>query len=50
MMADPAVQERFRQMGDDPRKTTDIYANAVNAALRDVPCDLTVGKIGRAHV
>jgi 5-methyltetrahydropteroyltriglutamate--homocysteine methyltransferase len=43
MMADPVVQERFRQMGDDPRKTTDIYADAVNAALRDVPCDLTVG-------
>ena len=43
MMADPAVQERFLKMGDDPRKTTDIYADAVNAALRDVPGDLTVG-------
>ena len=43
MMADPAVQERFRKLGDDPLKLTEIYADAVNAALRDLPSDLTVG-------
>jgi 5-methyltetrahydropteroyltriglutamate--homocysteine methyltransferase len=43
MMSDPAVQERFRQMGDDPKTTTRMYADAVNAALRDAPEDLTVG-------
>jgi 5-methyltetrahydropteroyltriglutamate--homocysteine methyltransferase len=43
MMPDPAVQERFRSLGDDPRKTTEIYADAVNAALRNAPDDLTVG-------
>jgi len=43
MMGDPAVQEHFRQMGDDPRKTASKYADAVNAALQYSPKDLTVG-------
>jgi len=42
MMGDPKVQEDFRKRGDDPRKATAMYADAVNAAIRDVPEDLTV--------
>ncbi|HKC31732.1 MAG TPA: 5-methyltetrahydropteroyltriglutamate--homocysteine S-methyltransferase [Burkholderiales bacterium] len=42
MMGDPKVQEQFRQLGDEPKKDTAMYADAVNAAIRDVPDDMTV--------
>ncbi len=42
MFGDPMVQEQFRKLGDDPKKDVAIYAGAVNAALRDVPDDMTV--------
>jgi 5-methyltetrahydropteroyltriglutamate--homocysteine methyltransferase len=42
MMGDPKVQEQFRKLGDEPRKDTEMYAEAVNAAIRDVPDDMTV--------
>jgi len=42
MMGDPKVQEQFRKLGDDPRKDNAMYAEAVNAAIRDVPADMTV--------
>ena len=42
MMGDPKVQEQFRKLGDDPKKDTAMYADAVNAAIRDVPDDMTV--------
>src|SRR5712671_2359748 len=42
MMGDPKVQEQFRKLGDEPRKDTAMYAEAVNAAIRDVPDDMTV--------
>jgi 5-methyltetrahydropteroyltriglutamate--homocysteine methyltransferase len=42
MMGDPKVQETFRNLGDDPKKDTAMYADAVNAAIRDVPDDMTV--------
>lgn len=42
MMGDPKVQENFRKLGDDPKKDTAAYAAAVNAAIRDVPDDMTV--------
>jgi 5-methyltetrahydropteroyltriglutamate--homocysteine methyltransferase len=42
MMGDPKVQETFRQLGDDPKADTAMYADAVNAAIRDVPDDMTV--------
>ena len=32
----------FRKLGDDPKKDVAIYAEAVNAAIRDVPDDMTV--------
>jgi 5-methyltetrahydropteroyltriglutamate--homocysteine methyltransferase len=42
MMGDPKVQENFRKLGDDPKKDTAMYAEAVNQAIRDVPDDMTV--------
>jgi 5-methyltetrahydropteroyltriglutamate--homocysteine methyltransferase len=42
MMGDPKVQEQFEKLGDDPKKDTAMYADAVNAAIRDVPEDMTV--------
>jgi 5-methyltetrahydropteroyltriglutamate--homocysteine methyltransferase len=42
MFGDPKVQEQFRQLGDDPKKDVAIYADAVNAAVRDAPDDMTV--------
>src|SRR5881398_867994 len=42
MFGDPKVQEQFRKLGDDPKKDVAMYADAVNAAIRDVPEDMTV--------
>ena len=42
MFGDPKVQEGFRKLGDDPKKDVAVYADAVNAAIRDVPRDMTV--------
>jgi len=42
MFGDPKVQEQFRKAGDDPKKDVVIYAQAVNAAVRDVPDDMAV--------
>jgi 5-methyltetrahydropteroyltriglutamate--homocysteine methyltransferase len=42
MFGDPKVQEQFRKLGDDPKKDVVIYAEAVNAAIRDVPGDMAV--------
>jgi len=42
MMGDPKVQENFRKLGDDPKKDTALYAEAINMATRDVPDDMTV--------
>jgi 5-methyltetrahydropteroyltriglutamate--homocysteine methyltransferase len=42
MWGDPKVQEQFRKLGDDPKNDAAMYADAVNAAIRDVPEDMTV--------
>jgi 5-methyltetrahydropteroyltriglutamate--homocysteine methyltransferase len=42
MWGDPKVQEHFRKLGDDPAKDAAMYADAVNAAIREVPEDMTV--------
>src|SRR5207244_996930 len=42
MWGDPKVQENFRRLGDDPKKDAEMYARAVNEAIRDVPDDMTV--------
>ena len=42
MFGDPKVQEQFRKLGDDPKQDVAMYAHAVNAAIGDVPDDMTV--------
>jgi 5-methyltetrahydropteroyltriglutamate--homocysteine methyltransferase len=42
MWGDPKVQEQFRKLGDDPKRDAAMYADAVNAAIREVPDDMTV--------
>jgi methionine synthase II (cobalamin-independent) len=42
MWGDPKVQEQFKKLGDEPKKDAAMYAEAVNAAIRDVPDDMTV--------
>ena len=42
MFGDPKVQAQFRKLGDDPKRDVAIYADAVNAAIRDVPDDMAV--------
>ena len=42
MFGDPNVQETFRKLGDDPKRDVALYADAVNAAIRDVPDDMAV--------
>jgi len=42
MWGDPKVQEQFRKLGDDPKNDAEMYTAAVNAAIRDVPEDMTV--------
>ena len=42
MFGDPNVQEQFRKLGDDPKRDVALYADAVNAAIRDVPDDMAV--------
>jgi len=42
MWGDPKVQDQFKKLGDDPKTDAAMYADAVNAAIRDVPDDMTV--------
>jgi 5-methyltetrahydropteroyltriglutamate--homocysteine methyltransferase len=42
MMCDPRVREQVGKLGDDPARLPAVYADAVNAAIRDVPRDVTV--------
>src|SRR5207237_4536431 len=42
MWGDPKVQENFKKLGDDPKSDAEMYTAAVNAAIRDVPDDMTV--------
>jgi 5-methyltetrahydropteroyltriglutamate--homocysteine methyltransferase len=42
MICDPKVREQVRRLGDDPERLPALYADAVNAAVREVPPDVTV--------
>ncbi len=35
MLADPAIQARVRELGDDPNRLIDLYIDAMNDAVRD---------------
>jgi 5-methyltetrahydropteroyltriglutamate--homocysteine methyltransferase len=42
MMCDPKYREAQTQRGDDPQKLTETYADLINAAMSDVPADMTI--------
>jgi 5-methyltetrahydropteroyltriglutamate--homocysteine methyltransferase len=42
MMCDPKVREQVTKLGDDPERLPGLYADQVNAALRDVPDGVAV--------
>ncbi len=41
-LCDPALREQVRARGDDPDRLPQIYAEVINAAVSDVPSDMTI--------
>jgi 5-methyltetrahydropteroyltriglutamate--homocysteine methyltransferase len=41
-LCDPALREQVRKRGDDPAALPSIYAGMINAAIADIPPDMTV--------
>lgn len=43
MLCDPAIREQVRAQGDDPEALVDLYVDAVNASVANIPGDMIVG-------
>ena len=41
-LCDPALREQVRERGDDPDKLPMVYADMINAAISDIPADMTI--------
>jgi 5-methyltetrahydropteroyltriglutamate--homocysteine methyltransferase len=41
-LCDPALREQVRARGDDPDSLPQIYAGMLNAAIADIPADMTI--------
>jgi 5-methyltetrahydropteroyltriglutamate--homocysteine methyltransferase len=41
-LCDPVLREHVRARGDDPDKLPLVYANMINAAIADIPPDMTI--------
>ncbi len=41
-LCDPKLRELISNRGEDPNKLPDIYARMINAAISDVPADMTI--------
>jgi 5-methyltetrahydropteroyltriglutamate--homocysteine methyltransferase len=41
-LCDPALREQIRARGDDPATLPQVYAGMVNAAMSDIPDDMTI--------
>jgi 5-methyltetrahydropteroyltriglutamate--homocysteine methyltransferase len=41
-LCDPTLREHVRQRGDDPDELPHIYASLINAAISDIPHDMTI--------
>jgi 5-methyltetrahydropteroyltriglutamate--homocysteine methyltransferase len=41
-LCDPALREQVQARGDDPVTLPMIYADMINAAIRDIPADMTI--------
>src|SRR4029077_18781672 len=42
-LCDPKLREQVARRGDDPDKLPAIYASMINAAISDIPSDMTIG-------
>jgi 5-methyltetrahydropteroyltriglutamate--homocysteine methyltransferase len=42
MLCDPRYRDIYKQRGDDPDRLGDIYGDLINAAIADVPSDMTI--------
>ncbi len=42
MLCDPQYRARQQERGDDPEKLTNTYADLINAAMSDIPKDMTI--------
>jgi 5-methyltetrahydropteroyltriglutamate--homocysteine methyltransferase len=42
MLCDPKYRQQMKDRGDDPEKLAVVYADLINAAVADVPRDMTV--------
>ncbi len=42
MLCDPAYRATQEGRGDDPHKLAEIYADMINAAISDIPADMTI--------
>ena len=42
MLCDPQYRERQKTKGDDPVKLTNLYGDLINAAMADIPPDMTI--------
>src|ERR1700741_4461229 len=41
-LCDPALREHIKARGEDPSMLPDIYAGMINAAMADIPDDMTI--------
>jgi 5-methyltetrahydropteroyltriglutamate--homocysteine methyltransferase len=41
-LCDPALRQQVRDRGDDPEKLPQVYAQMINAAISDIPADMTI--------
>jgi len=41
-LCDPALCEQVRARGDDPKTLPSVYAGMINAAISDIPSDMTI--------
>ena len=41
-LCDPALRKQVAERGDDPEKLPQIYADVINAAISDIPADMTI--------
>ena len=42
MLCDPKYRDQMTKRGDDPEKLGPLYADLINAAMSDIPSDMTI--------
>jgi 5-methyltetrahydropteroyltriglutamate--homocysteine methyltransferase len=42
MLCDPRYRQQMKDLGDDPEKLGEVYGDMINAAMSDIPSDMTI--------